>query len=61
MDADGPPTGARTGCVGERLQTDSHRESAAHECTQSSLSQPNRSVVMALGDKQLGPVSVDLS
>lgn len=22
MNANGPPTGARTGCVGERLQTD---------------------------------------
>lgn len=48
-------TGAHTGCVGERLQTDSQGESAAHECTQSSLSQPNRSVVIALGVKQLGP------
>lgn len=58
MNANGPPTGAYTGCVRKHLQTDSHGKSAAHECT---LSQPNRSVAMALGDKQLGPVSLDLS
>lgn len=61
MNTGGPPTGAHMGCVGECLQTDSHRELAAHECTQSSLSQPNRLVLIALGDKQLRPISVDLS